>query len=130
MTYTVPVYTTSDALEPGSRPVPDLDGVVFPEMPWIVTSGQGASELWDLLQSDWSGAARGRMRLYAFGFDAYRLLRDLGVIVRGGGLNGLTGRLTIAPDGRVQRELGWAQVERGRPQVAGPSLPPIPPGAP
>ncbi len=130
MTYTVPVYATSDALEPGSRPVPDLDGVVFPEMPWIVTAGQGAPELWDLLQSDWSGAARGRMRLYAFGFDAYRLLRGLGPVVRGGGLNGLTGRLTIAPDGRVQRELEWAQVERGRPQVAGPAFLPAPPGAP
>jgi outer membrane PBP1 activator LpoA protein len=130
MTYAVPVYATSDALEPGPRSVPDLDGVVFPEMPWIVTGGQGAPELWELLQSDWAGAARGRMRLYAFGYDAYRLLRNLGAVIRGGGLDGLTGRLTIAPDGRVQRQLEWAQVERGRPQAAGPAFQPAPPGAP
>lgn len=127
MVYTMPVYTTSDALEPGSRPVPDLDGVLFPEMPWVVGAGQGAPELWELLQSDWSGAARGRLRLYAFGYDAYRLLRGLGSAVRGIGLDGLTGRLTVAADGRVQRELDWAQVERGRPQVAGQAPPPAPP---
>ena len=127
MTYTVPVYATSDAIEPGSRPVPDLDGMLFPEMPWVVGAGQGAPELWDLLQTEWSSAARGRLRLYAFGYDAYRLLRGLGTAVRGVGLNGLTGQLSITSDGRVERQLDWAQVERGRPQVAGPApLPAVP----
>ncbi len=121
MVYTVPVYATSDVIEPGSRPVPDLDGVVFPEMPWVLGAGQGAPQLWDLLQTDWTAAARSHLRLYAFGYDAYRLLRGLGSAMRGGGLNGLTGRLTISNDGRVQRELDWAQVESGRPQIAGPA---------
>ncbi len=121
MVYTVPVYAISDVIEPGSRPVPDLDGVLFPEMPWVLGAGQGAPQLWDLLQTDWTAAARGHLRLYAFGYDAYRLLRGLGAAMRGGGLNGLTGRLTIANDGRVQRELDWAQVESGRPQIAGPA---------
>lgn len=130
MTYAVPVYATSDAIEPGSRPVPDLDGVLFPEMPWVVGAGQGAPELWDLLQTEWSSGARGRLRLYAFGYDAYRLLRGLGTATRGIGLDGLTGRLTMTPDGRVERDLDWAQVEGGRPQIAVPALPPAVPVGP
>jgi outer membrane PBP1 activator LpoA protein len=110
--------------------VPDLDGVLFPEMPWVVGAGQGAPELWDLLQTEWSSAARGRLRLYAFGYDAYRLLRGLGAATRGIGLNGLTGRLTMTPDGRVERDLDWAQVEGGRPQIAVPALPPAVPVGP
>jgi outer membrane PBP1 activator LpoA protein len=127
MTYAVPVYATSDVIDPGSRPTPDLDGVLFPEMPWVIGTGQGAPQLWDLLQTDWAGMARGHLRLYAFGYDSYRLLRTLGAMVRGGGVSGLTGRLTMTDDGRVQRDLDWAQVEDGRPQVAGPSyLPALP----
>ena len=75
MAYELPVYATSDAFEPSSRAAPDLDGLTFPEMPWILYGGLGAQQLWDVLQADRSAAVRGRLRLYAFGFDAYGLLR-------------------------------------------------------
>jgi len=130
MAYELPLYATSDALEPGSRAVPDIDGLVYPEMPWILYGGLGAPELWDVLRSEWAAAGRGRLRLYAFGFDAYRLLREMNSAVRGIGVSGLTGKLLVAADGRVQRELEWAQVERGRPQVVGPVLLPAAPGEP
>ncbi len=129
MAYAVPVYATSDALDPGARAAPDLEGVTLPEMPWILHAGLGAPQLWDALQANGSGG-RARLRLYAFGYDAYALLRGLGSAAAGVGLGGLTGRLQLAPDGRVQRELDWAQVERGRPQVAGPALLPVVPGEP
>jgi outer membrane PBP1 activator LpoA protein len=88
-------------------------------MPWLLYSGQGALDLWDTLHTQWAQAGRGRLRLYAFGYDAYRLLRSLNSAVRGGGLVGLTGLLTVDTDGRVRRELEWAQIEAGRPQPAG-----------
>ena len=130
MAYVLPVYATSDATDPGLRTVPDLDGLVYPEMPWILYGGLGAPELWDVLRSEWAAAGRGRLRLYAFGFDAYRLLRESKSAVRGIGVSGLTGKLLVASDGRVQRELEWAQVEGGRPQVASPVLLPVAPGGP
>jgi hypothetical protein len=130
MAYVLPVYATSDAMDPGLRTVPDLDGLVYPEMPWILYGGLGAPELWDVLRSEWATAGRGRLRLYAFGFDAYRLLRESKSAVRGIGVSGLTGKLLVAADGRVQRELEWAQVEGGRPQVASPVLLPVAPGGP
>ena len=130
MAYELPVYATSDALEPSARAVPDLNGLTFPEMPWILYGGLGAQELWDVLQADRSAAVRGRLRLYAFGFDAYGLLRGLNSAARGIGMTGLSGRLAIAPDGRVQRELEWARIERGLPQPAAAVFLPAPTGEP
>jgi outer membrane PBP1 activator LpoA protein len=130
MSYELPVYATSDALEPSARAVPDLNGLTFPEMPWILYAGVGAQEFWDVLQAGRSAAVRGRLRLYAFGFDAYGLLRNLNSAARGIGVTGLSGRLAIAPDGRVQRELEWAEIERGQPQPAGAILIPALPGEP
>lgn len=123
MAYELPVYATSDAWDPGPRPVPDLDGLLLPEMPWILNGGERAPLLWEALQGEWAAEARTRLRLYAFGFDAYQLLRGLEVAARGVALDGLTGRLTIAPDGRVRRESEWAQVQGGRLQPAGLLMP-------
>ena len=130
MAYEMPVYSTSDAWEPGPRAVPDLEGLTLPEMPWILNGGSGAPALWHALHSEWAAAGRGRLRLYAFGFDAYQLLRGLNVATRGAAVDGLTGRLTIGPDGRVQRETDWAQIQGGRPQPAGTLIAPPAPGEP
>ena len=70
MTYDLPVYATSDAWDPSARSAGDLDGMTFPEMPWILSGGQGATALWAVLQGDWAAEGRGRLRLYAFGCDA------------------------------------------------------------
>ena len=130
MAYELPVYATADALEPGARAVPDLDGMTFPEMPWILFGGIGAQELWDVLHAERSAAVRGRLRLYAFGFDAYGLLRSLNSAARGIPVTGLSGRLAIGPDGRIQREIEWARVEGGQPQPASAILLPALPGEP
>lgn len=130
MAYDLPVYATSDAWDPAARSVPDLDGLTFPEMPWILHAGLGAPELWQVLHGDGSSGARSRLRLYAFGFDAYQLLRGLNIAARGVPVQGLTGRLVVAPDGRVSRELEWARVQGGRPGLAGASQPLLPLAAP
>jgi outer membrane PBP1 activator LpoA protein len=63
-----------------------------------------------------------RGRLYALGFDAYRLVplikNDRAALSRG--VPGMTGRLTLEEDGRVRRELQWARIVNGTPR----SLPP------
>ena len=121
MTYDLPLYATSDAWDPSVRAASDMDGLVFPEMPWLLSGGQGAPELWDALQEDWAARSRGRLRLYAFGYDAFRLAQQLGS--SGGvaaGVDGLTGMLELdRSSGRVQRGLQFARIESGKPQVAG-----------
>jgi hypothetical protein len=130
MAYTLPVYMTSDAWDAGSRAVPDLEGVRLPQMPWILAGGSSAYALWNALQKEWSSVARGHVHLYAFGFDAYQLLAGLNVAARGVAVDGLTGRLTLGPDGRVQRGTEWAQVENGRLQPAGALALPAAPSVP
>ena len=131
MTYELPVYSTSDAWDPSVRANADLEGLVFPEMPWILYGGQGAPDLWDVLHEEWASAGRGRLRLYAFGFDAFRLMRGLHGPAGAMGVSGLTGEVEVAPDGRVRREVEWARIEGGRPQAAGAGgLPLAPAGVP
>jgi len=121
MAYDLPLYATSDAWDPSVRAAADMDGMVFPEMPWLLSGGQGAQELWDALQENWAGRSRGRLRLYAFGYDAFRLAQQLGS--SGGvaaGVDGLTGMLELnRADGHVQRNLQFARIESGKPQAAG-----------
>lgn len=123
MVYDLPIYATSDAWDPSVRAASDMDGLIFPEMPWLLYGGQGAPELWDAVQgSDWAGRARGRLRLYAFGYDAYRLIQQLGSSSVAAGVDGLTGLLEFDRDsGRVVRSLQFARIENGRPQAAGAS---------
>jgi outer membrane PBP1 activator LpoA protein len=119
MTYDVPLYATSDAWDPSARSIVDLDGLVFPEMPWILYDGQGAPELWDALQQDWAAQGRGRLRLYAFGFDAYRLATQLRGNVRFVGVDGLTGALSIDASGTCSATSCSHGSQDGEPQAAG-----------
>jgi outer membrane PBP1 activator LpoA protein len=123
MTYPMPVYATSDAWDASSRAAADMEGLIYPEMPWVLYAGQGATELWDLLHGEWADAGRGRLRLYAFGYDAFRLTGELRSTARSFGLDGLTGELDVASDGRVLRRMEWASIQGGRPMAAGPSAP-------
>jgi hypothetical protein len=125
MVYAVPVYATSDAWDPSARVAADLDGLTYPEMPWILYAGRGAPALWTGLHASETGAARSRLRLYAFGFDAFRLMREFRDGAVAIGLSGLTGELELGADGRVRRSADWARIERGLPQPA-PSGPPLP----
>ena len=119
MTYDVPVYATSDAWDPSTRAAADLDGMTFPEMPWILSGGQGATALWAVLQGDWAAEGRGRLRLYAFGCDALDVMSELRSGRTGTGIDGLTGRLTFGANGRVERTLDWARIEGGQLQPVG-----------
>jgi outer membrane PBP1 activator LpoA protein len=59
-----------------------------------------------------SAARRGR--LFAFGYDAFRIATSL---QRGAPINpqGLTGTLSIDAQGHVRRELEWVRIKSGAP---------------
>jgi len=109
----VPTYATSDAFEPDPHNNQDLEGLMFPDMPWMLGSDL-ADAVRNALQTAYpNGGGPRRNRLFAFGFDAYRVAAAL----QGGAANiqveGLTGRLTLDPEHRIHRELGWAQIHNG-----------------
>jgi outer membrane PBP1 activator LpoA protein len=113
----IPTYATSEAFEPDETANIDLDGIIFPDMPWMIANDPVSDELRGAVKQAWPARANRRGRLYAFGYDAYRLLPTLRARTAGQArrVPGMTGRLTIEPDGRIYRDLDWAQIRDGRP---------------
>jgi outer membrane PBP1 activator LpoA protein len=113
----VPVYSTSDSFEPDPGANGDLDGLSFPDMPWMVSDDPVTARIRDVVRGAWPARTARRDRLYAFGFDAYRLVPAL----RAKGLSGnndiagVTGKLHLDEHNRVRRELDWAQMKNGLP---------------
>jgi len=112
----LPVYATSDVFEPDTAGNSDLDGVIFPDMPWVISPDAVSTELRTALNRYWPARARGRGRLYAFGFDAYRIvpLLKAGKFGSANAIPGMTGLLSIDENGRVRRDLDWARVTDGK----------------
>jgi uncharacterized protein len=109
----VPTYATSDAFEPDPRNNQDLEGLMFPDMPWML-GGDLADAVRAALRDAYpNGGGPRRNRLFAFGFDAYRVAAALRSSTSSVQLDGLTGRLSVDPDHRIHRELGWAQIHNG-----------------
>ena len=110
----IPTYSTSDAFEPDPAGNEDLDGLRFPDMPWMV-GGPLARAVRVAAAQAWPAGGPARGRLFAFGFDAYRLAVALLEARKPAALelDGLSGRLRLGPDGRIHRRLEWAQLENG-----------------
>jgi outer membrane PBP1 activator LpoA protein len=75
----IPTYATSAIYEPGSGTGDgDLNGIYFPEAPWLVSPGADSQALRRALESYWpQRAGSSIIRLYGMGIDAYRLVRAL-----------------------------------------------------
>jgi len=112
----LPVYAT--ALVYDGRPVLDLRGLRFCDMPWMLSELSFAAERADA--ANLAGQKRSP-RLFALGYDAYALARGLAL---GGGapqrLPGLTGTLSVSDTGAVRRGLQCAQIQAGALQMLDP----------
>ncbi len=115
----IPMYSTSDAYEPDEAANVDLEGMMFPDMPWMIGTDPISEQLRNAVRSVWPARANRRGRLYAFGFDAYRLIPTLrnSQSNRAAVVSGMTGRLSVDANGRIRRDLDWAQIHDGRPHA-------------
>jgi outer membrane PBP1 activator LpoA protein len=113
----VPVYSTSDSFEPDPAANNDLDGLYFPDMPWMVSPDSVTAQIRDAVRSAWPTRTARRDRLYAFGFDAYRLVPALRAKSASQPVDiaGVTGKLHLDDHNRVRRDLDWAQIRSGVP---------------
>jgi hypothetical protein len=113
----VPVYSTSDSFEPDSAANSDLDGMLFPDMPWMVAEDPVTTQIRDGVRAAWPARTARRDRLYAFGFDAYRLVPALRSKspAEASDISGVTGKLHLDDRNRIHRELQWAQIKNGQP---------------
>ncbi len=91
-----------------------LDGIVYPNEAWNVRNVAGlpsATSAGQLLPS-----ARGAAgRLFAFGFDAWKITAYLESLSQQGGLAGATGTLYLDGSGNILRVPAWSTFSGGRP---------------
>jgi outer membrane PBP1 activator LpoA protein len=113
----VPVYSTSDSFEPDPTANSDLEGMLFPDMPWMVAKDPVTAQIRDAVRAAWPARTARRDRLYAFGFDAYRLMPTLRAKspADAGEIPGVTGKLHLDDHNRIRRDLDWAQIRNGEP---------------
>jgi uncharacterized protein len=118
----LPVYATSEVYDPSPKANLDLEGVMFPDMPWMIAPDPAAADVRNDLNAAWPDRFRRRGRLYALGFDAYAALAEImsSTTPFRQPLSGMTGRLTVDSSRRLHRELEWLQVRGGE-------LRPLPP---
>jgi outer membrane PBP1 activator LpoA protein len=111
------VYSTSDSFEPDPTANSDLEGMLFPDMPWMVATDPVTAQIRDGVRAAWPARTARRDRLYAFGFDAYRLMPALRgkAPAEAGEISGVTGKLHIDDQNRIHRDLDWAQIRNGAP---------------
>jgi hypothetical protein len=114
----IPTYATPEVYDPTRVGADsDLDGIVFPDVPLLIDPVGGARDAADQLASFESRSAEEFRRLYAFGFDAYRLAAAL---YSGDTalwpITGATGQLYVGDNGRIRRVLPLAQFRGGEPE--------------
>ena len=113
----IPAYATSDAYDPAAGAQIDLDGVLLPDMPWIVQRDDAAfARLRNEAADAFGNDVPARGRLFALGHDAWRLQGRLRSAEQAVTLDGLTGTLALDASGRIQRTLEWARIDDGVPK--------------
>jgi len=115
----VPVYATSHVFTGRGEPNldTDLDGILFPDMPWMLVGDGRVAELRKLLQPNWPYAHSGLDRLFALGVDAYAVIPHLNRLSNENAVRfgGVTSGLSLGRGGRLHRQLLWAQFRKGVP---------------
>jgi uncharacterized protein len=113
----VPVYSMSDSFEPDPAANSDLEGLMFPDMPWMIAGDPVTAQIRDSVRAAWPARTVRRDRLYAFGFDAYRLVPVLRSKspAAASDISGVSGRLHLDEHNRIRRDLDWARISNGVP---------------
>jgi uncharacterized protein len=113
----VPVYSTSDSFEPDPSANADIEGMFFPDTPWMVANDPVTTQIRDSVRTAWPARTARRDPLYAFGFDAYRLVPFLRSKAPNDAneISGVTGKLHLDEHNRIRRELEWVQIKNGVP---------------
>ena len=110
----IPTYTLGDAYEPHPTANQEIDGMMFPDMPWMLSVENRPAEVREAARAAFGDSTARRGRLFAFGYDAFRIADSLR---RGGNIDpqGLTGTLSLDAQGHVRRELDWVRIKSGVP---------------
>ncbi|MFC3852384.1 penicillin-binding protein activator [Salinispirillum marinum] len=109
----LPVMSISSIVATGNgQRNSDLDGVRFLEIPWQLSEHPLQDDLRALSPAQYERYAR----LYAMGLDAFNLVPRMRFLQQdpAASYQGVTGTITLAPNGQLNRRLRWAEFVNGR----------------
>ena len=118
----LPIYAIQNIFDPEHLDNRDLNGVEMPALPLL--ADRHVQVMHGEFSPEWLAASEFNIALFAMGYDSFKLALSLfdGPNGLGRGIRGLTGHVSRAPDGGLQRELAWTRVEEGR-LTAAPATP-------
>ncbi|SHH98791.1 penicillin-binding protein activator [Ferrimonas marina] len=89
----------------------ELDGLRLSDMPWLLSDNAEHQQAVAL----WPERSLALQRLYAMGYDSWSLIDRLAQmrVFTGYRMRGLSGQLTVEPDGNLERQLDWSRYRRG-----------------
>ena len=121
----LPVYATSHVYSGylDKNADRDLDGVIFCDLPWTLTSD-------DILKKNFNSTwkdQRAYTRLFALGIDAFNIIQNLKYLQSHdyARFSGETGNISMDENLRLHRELLWAQFKNGVPVHLDFTIPPV-----
>ena len=113
----LPVYGSSLLYRGSPDPArdSDLDGIRFTDIPWVL--GEAPSER-NTLQSLFPALGDNYDRLFALGFDSYRLTHQIQLLheIEAYRYQGVTGMVRNSANGSFQRTPDWAVFRNGEPE--------------
>ncbi|PIZ04650.1 MAG: penicillin-binding protein activator [Gammaproteobacteria bacterium CG_4_10_14_0_8_um_filter_38_16] len=117
--YDIPIYATSAVYATHDR---DLDGIQFCDMPWILAPNHLPSSLQTIqqrIQMLWPNRYAHYAKFYAMGVDAFHLASQLTYMQSHpqSGMPAATGTLYLTPQHYFYRQLAWAKMTNGQPQL-------------
>ena len=114
----IAVYTSSHAYGGKTEPRADNDmnGVIFPDMPWLLDRTQTSSSLQQTLNRYWSANTSAYRRFYALGIDAFQIIPQLVrlTLQQHSTYPGKTGELYMSDTEHLLRKLLWAKFANGK----------------
>jgi outer membrane PBP1 activator LpoA protein len=120
----LPTYMSSDGVGVERSANRDLGGMRLLEMPWTLDTVGAAHDVRTATEAIWrSRGGLRESRFFAFGYDAAMLAAALRRGVVDWPLDGVTGRLSLTPDGRIERQLLWARMRDGEVEPSDPLAP-------
>lgn len=110
----LPVYATSHIYSGKANPDADqdLEGVIFPSMPWLISSEDFPAAR--QLARQWPNRFADQAQLFALGYDAFHLLtltQDPELLRSF--YAGATGKLHLEPNHVIDHQLQWASFAKG-----------------
>lgn len=119
----LPIYTTSHSYSgiPDPKSDLDLEGIVFPDIPWILADEGEQPLSRSMLQDTLAKNDPGYGRLFAMGIDSYRLMPHLARLQSSSRetLDGKTGILYLDQNNHIHRQLVWAKMKNGNTEIIG-----------